>query len=83
LVRHDLEYIVETAVALLGQTPIPLYPFGHQIEHLRFQMDGPALCLPGTADQAGILQDPEVLGDRLDRHLVGLGQFQDRGIANG
>jgi hypothetical protein len=81
LVWHGLEDIVKAAVALLGQTPIPLYPFGHQIEHLRLQMHGPALGLSGTTDQTGLLEDFEVLGDRLNCHVVGLGEFQDGGIS--
>ena len=74
---------VEALVALLGLPAVPLDPRGHEVEHLRFEVDGATLGLPAAADQAGVLQHPQVLGDGLDRHVVGLGQLVDRGVGQG
>jgi len=75
--------IVEAPVALLGLSAVPLDPFGHQVEDLRFEVNRAALRLPGAADQAGVLQHLEVLGDGLDGHVVGLGELVDAGVADG
>jgi hypothetical protein len=82
VVRHGPEDVVEAAVALLGLAPVALDPRGHQVEHLRLQVHRAALRLPAAADQAGVLEHPQVLGDRLHGHVVGGGQLADRRVTD-
>ena len=76
------EHRVEAREALLGPALVPLDPLGHEVEHLRFQVHRAALCLPAAADQAGVLEHLEVLGDGLEGHLVGRRDRVDRGVAH-
>jgi hypothetical protein len=46
-------------------------------------MDGATLGIATPADQAGVLEDFEVLRDRLDRHFIWLGELVHRGITIG
>jgi hypothetical protein len=81
-VRHRAQDVVETAVALLGLPPVTLDPLGHQLEDIRLEVHRAALGLPAPADQAGVLQHLQVLGDGLDGHVVGRGELVDRGVAD-
>src|SRR5262245_25765794 len=56
VVGHRTKDLVEAAVALLGLPAVPLDPLGHQIEHLRFEMDRATLRLASAAHEAGVLQ---------------------------
>jgi hypothetical protein len=69
---------VEAAVALLGTPPVALDPGRHEVEHLGLEVGGPLPPLPPAADDPGVLEDPEVLGDRLDGDLVRLGERRQR-----
>ena len=77
---HLGEHGVQAPVALLGRAPVPLDPAGHQVQHLGFEVHRPALGVAAAADQPGLLQHLQVLGDRLHAHLVGLGELADRGV---
>jgi len=46
-------------------------------------MARPPLGVPALAHQAGVGEHLDVLGHRLDRDVVGLGQLPDRGVAHG
>src|SRR5260221_11467318 len=74
---------VETVVALLGLSAVPLDPLGHQVEDLRFEMARPPLGVFALADQAGVGQHLDVLGHGLDGDVVGISQLPDRGVAHG
>ena len=81
--RQGRQHVVEPGVALLGRTPVALDPGGHEVEHLGLEVDGPALRVAGARDQAGVLEHPQVLGHRLQRHVVRRGQLADRGVGHG
>ena len=74
------EHGVQAAVALLGGAPVALDPARHQLQHLGFQVHRPPLGVAAAADQPGVLQHLQVLGDRLHAHLVGLRELADRGV---
>ena len=76
------QHRVEALVALFCPSAIALDPGGHQVEHLRFQVDGSGLCLAALGHQAGVLEHLQVLGDRLHADLVRLGQLVDRGVGD-
>ena len=61
---------------------VPLDPLRHEVEHLRLQVHRAALCLPAAADQAGVLEHLQVLGDGLEGHVVRRGDRVDRGVAH-
>ena len=73
---------VEAVVAFLGLLAVPLDPFRHQVEDLRFEMTRPPLGVLALGHQAGVGQHPDVLGHRLDRDVVGIGQLPDGGVAH-
>jgi len=74
---------VEALVALLGSLAVALDPLRHQVEDLRLEMARPPLRVPGLAHQAGVGKHLDVLGHRLDRDVVGIGQLPDGGVAHG
>ena len=61
--------------------PVALDPLRHQVEHLRLEVHRPALGVPAAADQPGVLEHLEVLGDRLDAHVVRRRELAHRGVA--
>ena len=77
---HLGEHGVQAAVALLGGAPVPLDPLRHQLQHLGFEVHRPPLGVTAAADQPGVLQHLQVLGDRLHAHLIGLRELADRGV---
>ena len=81
-IRHGRQDVVETAVALLGLPPVALDPLRHEVEDLGFQVHRTPLGVAAATDQAGVLEHPQVLGDGLDAHVVGLGELADRGIGD-
>src|SRR5712691_3529784 len=72
--------LVET---LLPVAPVVLDPFGDVPEWSRLEPAGPPLRLATALDQAGALEDLEVLGDGRKADVEGLGQFQNRSFARG
>ena len=72
-----------TSVTLLGLAPVALDPLGHQVEHLGFQVHGPALGLPGPGHQARLLEHLEVLGDGLEADVVRRREGTDGGVTTG
>ena len=83
VVGHGAQHVVEAAVPVLGLAAVALDPRRHQVEDLRLEVDRAALGVPAAADEAGVLEHPEVLGDGLDGDVVGLGQLVDGGVAVG
>ena len=88
--RIDIDQRVETVVDLLealeprlGLASVPLDPSGHQVEHLRLEMNRTALGVAAAAHQPGLLEHLEVLRDRLKAHLVRLGQLADGRVGHG
>jgi hypothetical protein len=75
LVVHPRQHRVEALIALLGLAPVALDPLVHQVEDLRLQPHRPGLRARRPTHDAGTLQHLEVLVDRLQRHLVGLGEL--------
>jgi hypothetical protein len=82
VVRHGRQDVVETAVALLGLSPVALDPRGHEVEDLGLQVHRTPLGVAAAADQAGVLEHPQVLGDGLDADVVGLGELADGGVGD-
>ena len=74
---------VEALVALPRPAAGTARSTGHEVEHLRFEVDGATLGLLRAAHQAGVLQHLQVLGDGLERHVVGRSQLVDRGVGQG
>ncbi len=83
VVWHRPEDLVEAAAALLGLPAVPLDPLGHEVEDLRLEVHGASLGVAGAAHQTGVLEHLEVLGDRLDRDVVRLGELVDRRVGEG
>ena len=79
---HLGQYGVEAVVTLLGLLAVPLDPLRHQVEDLRFEMTRTPLGVLGLTHQAGVGQDLDVLGHRLDGDVVGIGQLPDGGVAD-
>jgi hypothetical protein len=82
VVGHKGKDVVEARVALLGLTAVPLDPFDHQVEHLRFEMNRLAVGVTSTGDKTGIPQHAQVLGDGLLGHILWCGEFANGRIAN-
>ena len=61
--------------------PVALHPVGGFPERLRPEPAGASLGVPAAVDQPAALEHAEVLGDCGQAHVVGLGQFGDRGLA--
>jgi hypothetical protein len=83
LAAHLGEDGVEAFVALLGLGSVSLDPLRHQVEDLRLEVARSPLGVPALGDQAGVGEHLDVLGDRLDGDVVGLGQLTDGGVAHG
>jgi len=77
---HCRQHGVEAAVPLLGLPPVALDPLRHQVEHLRFEVHGPSLGVAAAADQTGVLEHLEVLGDGLQADVVRCREMADGGI---
>ena len=82
LAAHLGEHVVEAVVAFLGLFAVALDPLRHEVEDLRLEVARPPLRVLGLAHQAGVGQHLDVLGHRLDRDVVGVGQLPDRGVAH-
>jgi serine/threonine-protein kinase RsbW len=72
---------VKAAVALLDAAAVALDPGVHQVEGLDLQAHRPGLRSSWPADEPGVLEDPQVLVDGLQRHLVRLGQLAHSRVA--
>jgi len=72
---HFFEDGVEAAVALLDAGSVALDPGVHQVEGLYLEAHWPGLRAWRAADEAGVLEDLQVLVDGLQRHPVRLGQL--------
>ena len=83
LAAHLGEDGVEALVALLGLLAVALDPLGHQVEDLRLEVARPPLGVLALAHEAGVGEHLDVLGDRLDGDVVGIGQLPHRGVADG
>ncbi len=83
VIRHGTKDPVEAPVALLRLAAVALDPFGHEVEHLCFEVNGAALGVTAPADDTGVLEHPEVLGDGLHGHVIGLGKLADDGVPVG
>jgi len=70
---HFVEHGVEATVALLDAGPVTLDPGVHQVESLDIQAYVPGLRAGRATDEAGVLEDFQVLVDGLQGHPVGLG----------
>src|SRR2546425_135550 len=74
--------VVANAIeALPPKPPRAPQPAGGVFGGTRLEPAGPPLRLATARDQTGMLQHPEVLGDRGKAHREGLGQLRDRGLA--
>ena len=80
---HLREDGVEAFVAFLGLLAVPLDPSRHQVEDLGLEVARPPLGVLALAEQAGVGEHLDVLGDRLDGDVVRTGQLPDRGVADG
>src|SRR6266853_2253258 len=83
LALQFLKVGTELVEALLPVAPVVLYPVGDVLERIRLEPARPPLRLAAALDQAGALEDLEVLGDGRKADVEGLGQFQDRGFTRG
>src|SRR5262249_9026042 len=83
VVGHGREDVVEAAVALLDLAPVALDPCGHEVEDLRFEVNGAALGVAAPAHHAGVLQHLEMLGDGLQGDVVRRGEVVDGGVPGG
>src|SRR5438270_8635399 len=73
-----LQVLVQSVVALLPESAVPLGPLGHLFERSRFEPSRAPLALPAPRDQPCPLQHLQVLRDRREAHLEGLRQLLDR-----
>src|SRR5699024_3432435 len=80
---HSFQHGVETTEPILCLLPVAFDPLGHQVEDLGLQVAWPALGVPATADDTGVLEHFDVLGHRLHADVVRFGQLVDRGVACG
>ena len=78
---HLGEDRVQTLVALLRLMAVALDPLGHQVEDLRLEVARSPLRVLGLAHQTRVGEHLDVLRHRLDRHVVGVGQLADGGVA--
>ena len=65
------------------EAPVALDPLGHQGEDLLVQVYRPGLRPGRTAHNASVLEHPQMLVNRLERHLVRLGEPVDRHVGLG
>jgi hypothetical protein len=82
LAAHLGKDVVETFIARLRLSAVSLDPLRHQVEDLRLEVARPPLGVSALRDETGVGQDPHVLGHRLHRHPVRLGELAHRGVAN-
>src|SRR5215471_15292780 len=80
---HRRQDGVEAAVPLLSPAPVALDPGVHHVEDLRLQVHWPGLRPARPAHQPGVLEHPQVLVDRLQRHPVRLSELADRRVPVG
>jgi hypothetical protein len=81
LCLNFLQVIVEAIEGLFPELAIALEPMGGILEGLDFEATGTPLGLPAAGDQAGVLEDFQVLGDCWESHLERPGEVVDRGFA--
>src|SRR2546426_1028685 len=67
--------------ALLPELAVTLHPIGGFLETLRLEPARPPLRIATARDEAGTLEDLEVLRDGGKRHVERLRQLGDRGLA--
>src|SRR5213592_1566671 len=72
-----LQVLVQPVVALLPEAAVPLGPLGDLLQRSCLEPGGPPLPLPASRDQPRALQHLQVLRDRREAHLEGLGQLGD------
>src|SRR3990170_8559442 len=77
------EVFVQAIETLLPEAAISFQPFIGVLERARAEPAGAPLRLATARDQAGALQHLEVLGDRGQAHLEGLGQLRDGRLTRG
>src|SRR5262245_5285401 len=80
---HLGQDVVEAVVAFLRLSAVPIDPLRHQVEHLRLEVARPTLSVLALADEARLGEHLDVLGHRLHRHVVGIGQLPHGGISHG
>ncbi len=81
MVGHVREDVIETLESVLGLEAVSLDPLGHEVEHLRFEMDRLAVGVTAATDESGVLEDTEMFGDGLLGHLLGDRQLAHRCVA--
>ena len=74
---------VQAPEVALPKLAVALQPFGGSREGLGFEAAWAALCVAAAGNQAGALEDLEVLGDGGLAHGEGLGELGDGGLAGG
>src|SRR5205807_474232 len=75
--------LVQAVEALAPESPVRLEPVGGVLQRRRAQPRGTKLGRACPLDQAGALEHPEVLRDRLDADRKRLRQLVDRRLAVG
>ena len=74
--------VLAGVLAVLGLALVSLDPLRHEVEDVVLEVDRPPLRIARPTDEPRILEYLEVLRDRLDAHVVGLGEFAHRGIGH-
>src|SRR6266508_2666483 len=74
------QVFVQAIEAVLPELAIPLDPVGGLLEALRLEPAGPPLRIAAARDEAGALEDFQVLRDGRKRHVEGPGQLGDGGL---
>src|SRR2546426_11955778 len=75
------QMVFQAIEALLPELAVTLHPVGGFLETLRLEPAGPPLRVATARDEAGTLEDFEVLGDGWKRYVERLCQLRDRGLA--
>src|SRR5262245_31711285 len=84
LLRLCLQFaqvIVEPVETLFPEAAIALEPIVDFLQRARLDPARPPLRLASARDQAGTLEHLEVLGNRRQTHIEGLGEFRHRRLA--
>src|SRR5438105_3259579 len=76
-----LQVLSQTIETLLPEAAVMLDPIGDVLEVTRLEAAGPPLSLAPARDQAGTLQDLEMLGNARQAHFERFGQLGDRGFS--
>src|SRR4051812_14773942 len=76
-----LEVVVEAIKTVFPEPAVVLDPVGDIFKRLGFQPAGSPLRPPAARDQAGALEDFQVLGDSGEGHVKGFGQLVDRSLS--